>query len=75
MANSFTFLADLKAGRCSNNEEVQKYQVREICVILELSSNLPRVLEVCTYAIPQAFLDGTDTNPSRLTEKVQMSLK
>ncbi|KAG5398243.1 hypothetical protein IGI04_020057 [Brassica rapa subsp. trilocularis] len=42
---------------------------KEICVILELSSNLPRVLEVCTSAIPQAFLDGTDTNPSRLTER------
>ncbi|KAF2573023.1 hypothetical protein F2Q70_00001984, partial [Brassica cretica] len=84
MANSFTFLADLKAGRCSNNEEaiqhvswtiaefsfsVMEFQQRKCCVILELSSNLPRVLEVCTSAIPQAFLDGTDTNPSRLTEE------
>ncbi|KAH0934742.1 hypothetical protein HID58_011859 [Brassica napus] len=104
MANSFTFLADLKAGRCSNNEEARLLtcweicniyraiqhvswtitefsfsvceickksngvSAKEICVILELSSNLPRVLEVCTSAIPQAFLDGTDTNPSRLTE-------
>ncbi|KAG5373717.1 hypothetical protein IGI04_001286 [Brassica rapa subsp. trilocularis] len=84
MAHSFTFLADQKVGRCSNNEEaiqhvswtitefsfsVMEFQQRKCCVILELSSNLPRVLEVCTSAIPQAFLDGTDTNPSRLAEE------
>ncbi|KAG5375369.1 hypothetical protein IGI04_039965, partial [Brassica rapa subsp. trilocularis] len=91
MAHSFTFLADQKVGRCSNNEEAIQHvswtitefsfsvceickksngvSAKEICVILELSSNLPRVLEVCTSAIPQAFLDGTDTNPSRLTEE------
>ncbi|KAH0900406.1 hypothetical protein HID58_049974 [Brassica napus] len=85
MAHSFTFLADQKVGRCSNNEEaiqhvswtitefsfsVMEFQQRKCCVILELSSNLPRVLEVCTSAIPQAFLDGTDTNPSRLAEVI-----
>ncbi|XP_033135057.1 E3 ubiquitin-protein ligase RKP [Brassica rapa] len=49
--------------------QVMEFQQRKCCVILELSSNLPRVLEVCTSAIPQAFLDGTDTNPSRLAEE------
>lgn len=39
-------------------------------MIFELSSNLARVLEFCTYAIPQAFLSGTDTNLRRLTELI-----
>ena len=50
--------------------QVIEFQKRKCCVILELSSNLPRVLEFCTSAIPQAFLDGTDTIPSRLTEVI-----
>ncbi|KAG2246793.1 hypothetical protein Bca52824_086421 [Brassica carinata] len=49
--------------------QVMEFQQRKCCVILELSSNLPRVLQFCTSAIPQAFLDGTDTIPSRLTEE------
>ncbi|CAN7076577.1 unnamed protein product [Brassica oleracea var. botrytis] len=49
--------------------QVMEFQQRKCCVILELSSNLSRVLQFCTSAIPQAFLDGTDTIPSRLTEE------
>lgn len=55
--------------------QVIEFQKRKCCVILELSSNLPRVLEFCTSAIPQAFLDGTDTIPSRLTEVILFILK
>ncbi|KAH0904138.1 hypothetical protein HID58_043641 [Brassica napus] len=55
--------------------QVMEFQQRKCCVILELSSNLPRVLQFCTSAIPQAFLDGTDTIPSRLTEVILFILK
>lgn len=50
--------------------QVMEFQQRKCCVIFELSSNLARVLEFCTYAIPQAFLAGTDTNLRRLTELI-----
>ncbi|WZY73956.1 hypothetical protein YC2023_006196 [Brassica napus] len=33
MAHSFTFLADQKVGRCSNNEEVRLLTCWEICNI------------------------------------------
>ncbi|KAF2573912.1 hypothetical protein F2Q70_00001985 [Brassica cretica] len=57
--------------RYARKYQVMEFQQRKCCVILELSSNLPRVLEFCTSAIPQAFLDGTDTIPSRLTEVIE----
>lgn len=50
--------------------QVMEFQQRKCCVIFELSSNLARVLEFCTYAIPRAFLAGTDTNLRRLTELI-----
>ncbi|KAG7637012.1 E3 ubiquitin-protein ligase RKP [Arabidopsis thaliana] len=50
--------------------QVMEFQQRKCCVIFELSSNLARVLEFCTYAMPQAFLAGTDTNLRRLTELI-----
>ncbi|RID48062.1 hypothetical protein BRARA_I04608 [Brassica rapa] len=50
--------------------QVMEFQQRKCCVIFELSSNLARVLEFCTCAIPQAFLSGTDTNLRRLTELI-----
>lgn len=50
--------------------QVMEFQQRKCCVIFEISSNLARVLEFCTHAIPQAFLAGTDTNLRRLIELI-----
>ncbi|XP_021274649.1 E3 ubiquitin-protein ligase RKP [Herrania umbratica] len=50
--------------------QVLEFQQRKCCVIFDLSCNLARVLEFCTYEIPQAFLSGPDTNLRRLTELI-----
>ncbi|PWA96579.1 B30.2/SPRY domain-containing protein [Artemisia annua] len=47
-----------------------EFQQRKCSVIFDLSANLARVLEFCTYEIPEAFLSGVDTNLRRLIELI-----
>lgn len=47
-----------------------EFQQRKCSVIFDLSANLARVLEFCTYEIPEAFLSGVDTNLRRLVELI-----
>ncbi|PQM40386.1 E3 ubiquitin-protein ligase RKP [Prunus yedoensis var. nudiflora] len=54
--------------------QVLEFQQKKCSVIFDLSSNLARVLEFCTHAIPQAFLSGAETNLRRLTELIVLFL-
>ncbi|XP_021802010.1 E3 ubiquitin-protein ligase RKP isoform X2 [Prunus avium] len=55
--------------------QVLEFQQKKCSVIFDLSSNLARVLEFCTHAIPQAFLSGAETNLRRSLRRHGQSLE